>query len=313
MRQVLLASALAFVLGTSVGALAIGARNTSESGPPPVDAAVSAEDPDKQTVMQPNPPVTDSAVRVGSMPLADSAPVEPSAVTEIAVGPMSAEEQIAVLTARWTELENRIAGLNARLASLERQRSEAVNDTGTTNERPDRSARQAMTAEDRRSALIAAGVIESQADEIVWRQSEQAMLQLELQDQAIREGWFRSRRYYDELRSVNDEQMDLRAEITEDQYDRYLFETGEPNRVQVSSVIQGSTGEGAGIRSGDVIERYGDQRIFRFNDLRDATTDGDRDELVPVTVRRGDQVFETWMARGPIGVRLEAMSIAPDA
>lgn len=313
MRQVLLAPALAFVLGISVGALAVGALNSPESSPPAAEATSTVEDHDKQTVVRLDPPVTVAATGSGSTETADIAPTEPPTVAEIAIGPMSAEEQIAVLTARWTELENRIAGLNARLASLEQQRSEVGKGAATASERSDRRARGPMTAEDRRSALISAGVIESQADEIVWRQSEQAMLQLELQDQAIREGWFRSQRYYNELRSVNDEQMDLRAEITEDQYDRYLFETGEPNRVQVSSVIQGSTGEGAGIRSGDVIERYGDQRIFRFNDLRDATTDGDRDELVPVTVRRGDQVFETWMARGPIGVRLEATSVAPDA
>jgi hypothetical protein len=239
-------------------------------------------------------------------------PIPGDEILSVEIESMGLEEQIEVMVARWASLEGRINQLNQRLASLERERL-PVDDSPIEDERPARELLPVDTPQNRRTALIAAGVPDLQADEIVWRQSELAMQRLELQDQAIREGWFRSERYYEELRATNGEDLDLRAEIGDESYDRYLYQTGEMNRVRISSVIQGSTGEGAGLQPGDIIETYGSQRILEFSDLRNATTSGARDELVPVTVRRGDTTFDTWMARGPIGVSLEAATAPPDA
>ena len=168
------------------------------------------------------------------------------------------------------------------------------------------------TPEDRREALIIAGVDGALAEEIVWRESEIAMARLELQDRALREGWHGTETYRDEMRALGSRAVDLRAEVGDDAYDRFLYETGQPNRVQVGGVFAGSQGEQAGILPGDIIERYADERVFRFDDLRSATTAGVRDELVPVTVLRDDRRFELWIPRGPIGVRLESGSTAPE-
>ena len=103
----------------------------------------------------------------------------------------------------------------------------------------------------------------------------------------------------------------MRDEIGVDVYDRYLFETGQDNRVLVDSVIPGSAGEGSGMLPGDVIERYGEQPVYDFRDLRTATSDGERGELVPVTVRRGRELVELLLPRGPIGIGLDATRIDP--
>jgi len=69
------------------------------------------------------------------------------------------------------------------------------------------------TPDRRRSALIDAGVPPADAEEIVWRQSELTMEQLELQDRASREGWYRSESYYEEASELGRQALDLRAEV----------------------------------------------------------------------------------------------------
>ena len=79
---------------------------------------------------------------------------------------------------------------------------------------------------------------------------------LELRDQAIREGWFRSERYFDELQALQGQNVKLRDEIGDQAYDSYLYQVGANNRVTVTSIIPGSAAELAGIQSGDVVEAY---------------------------------------------------------
>ena len=143
------------------------------------------------------------------------------------------------------------------------------------------------------------------------KQSELELDRLELRDQAIREGWYGTDRYSEELRELNRDAIDLRAEIGERLYDEYLFQTGEFNRVKVTSVIQGSAAEQSGLLPGDIIESYGDEYIYDYSDLRSATADGVRGETVPVLIRRGDHLFEAEIARGPMGVRLEPLNVPP--
>jgi S1-C subfamily serine protease len=105
--------------------------------------------------------------------------------------------------------------------------------------------------------------------------------------------------------------VSLRDEVGTDVYDRCLFETGEDNRILVDSVIPGSAGDESGLLPGDVIERYGDEPIFGFGDLRGATTEGEPGELVPVQVRRSGGMVELWLPRGPLGIRLDSTRVEP--
>ena len=88
-----------------------------------------------------------------------------------------------------------------------------------------------------------------------------------------------------------DGEFSVQDEVDESVYDRYLYHTGQSNRIIVNSVMMGSAAEDSGIKGGDQIVRYEDQRMYNFNDLRLATTQGARDELVDLTVvRNGNEV-----------------------
>jgi S1-C subfamily serine protease len=151
------------------------------------------------------------------------------------------------------------------------------------------------------------------ASEIVWLQGQNELERLELRDRALREGWLGTDRYRDELRAIGDERLSLRDELGEDVYDRYLFAAGENNRIRIEGVIAGSVAEEAGFSPGDTIETYDGKRVFTFAELRNATSEGERDELVSLEIRRADgSVVEFLVPRGPLGVRLDLTRADPE-
>ena len=103
----------------------------------------------------------------------------------------------------------------------------------------------------------------------------------------------------------------LREELGDAAYDRYLYATGEDNRVRVDGIIPGSVAELAGLQPGDLIETYAGQPLFGYADLRDATAGGERGDLVRVQVRRGGQVLDLNLSRGPLGVQLDTARAEP--
>lgn len=215
--------------------------------------------------------------------------------------------RIDVLNEGWGRIQTELAELRQRLDLMERrsvQRSEQESPEQQQSMRP-------LTPQEQRSALVRAGVTAGQAEDIVWRRAQLALDRLELRDQAAREGWLDTPRYQEELQAINEQRVSLRDELEVDSYDRYLYETGQNNRVSVDSLIPGSTGEASGIQPGDIIESYGQEPVFDFGDLRSATTEGERGELVPMVVRRGNRQVELWLPRGPIGVQLEATRLDP--
>ena len=217
------------------------------------------------------------------------------------------------ISAGWGRMQADLADLRQRIAQLEQRTSNADRTSNVNQNEAVRRAQRPRTQQEQREALLRAGVTKQIADDIVWRRAEVSLERLELRDQATREGWFNTQRYREELRKVNEQRVSIRDEIGVDAYDRYLFETGQNNRVLVESVIPGSAGEISGLLPGDVIETYDALPMFDFRDLRSATSDGERGELVPVTVRRGDQQVELWLQRGPIGIGLDAMSADPSS
>lgn len=210
----------------------------------------------------------------------------------------------------WGRMQAELVALQQRVVSLERRPVPAVDDD-STGDRAD--ATRPRTPQEQRNAMVRAGVAAGTADEILWRRSQFELDRLELRDQALREGWLGSDRYREEMRALNAERVSMRDELDVAAYDRYLYETGETNRVSVDSVIAGSAGDQSGLIPGDVIERYGEELVLDFNDLRSATSAGARGELVPVQVRRGGQTVEIWLPRGPIGIRLDAARVDPNS
>ena len=119
-------------------------------------------------------------------------------------------------------------------------------------------------------------------------------------------------RFREEITQWREEQVSVRDEIDEASYDKYLYYTGQANRVAVASVLLGSAAEQSRIQQGDMILRYEDVPLYSSTDLRSATIQGERDELVTLMVQRGDAQVTVSTQRGPLGVRLNPKSINPE-
>jgi hypothetical protein len=263
---------------------------------PPTIASVGAPaaEPEPEVVpeSEPEAPAAESA--------AAAPPSDEPAVSE------ALQARVEELTAGWGRMQAELAELRQRVAVIEQRGPEPPDE-------PDAAAqgnRPATPAEER-DALLRAGVAPELADDLIWRRSQLSLARLELYDEASRNDWLGTARYREELRRINEQRVSIEDEIGVDAYDRYLYQTGQPNRVAVDSVLPGSVGEESGLLPGDIIEGYDKTPILDFDDLRTATSAGERNELVPVSVVRGGQRLELWLPRGPIGIGLDATRLDP--
>lgn len=159
-------------------------------------------------------------------------------------------------------------------------------------------------------ALVDSGMTGGQARELKVYFEQQELQQLYLRDQAIREGWGREK-YREEFQALNDEEDALENRLGDSAYDAYLYASGQPNRVAVSSVLATAPAGAAGIQSGDYILRYDNQRIYSGFELRQATTGGNAIDSVSVEVERDGEILEFYLIRGPLGIRMNSVSVAP--
>jgi hypothetical protein len=307
-QKIALLSLSTFAVGLLAGALVFHRGSSPE--PSAMSASVSAGDTpaaiDEQGDREPKiaSRITPGIAMV--KPLAEpEQPIEPD--LDEAASSVEVLARIEDLAAGWGRMQAELAQLRARLAAVEQRADPQPPEPAPVAAQP----RRPTTPDEQRGALLRAGVAADLADDIVWRRAQVSLARLELRDEATRDGWLNDGRYREELARIDEQRVSIRDEIGVDAYDRYLFETGQQNRVLVDSVIPGSAGEESGIQPGDVIERYGDQPVLGFGDLRSATSDGERGELVPVNVRRGNQQVELWLPRGPIGIGLDATRVDP--
>lgn len=150
-----------------------------------------------------------------------------------------------------------------------------------------------------------------QVDEIARRQADLEMRSLYLREQAAREGWIGGERYAEAQRELDSIRQAVREEVGEDAYDRYLYASGQPNRIRVSSIIRGSPAEQAGLLADDVIVSYDGRSIMTYDDLTRAIRDGNPGESVSVAIVRDEYNMAVSMPRGPLGVRLAALRLEP--
>jgi S1-C subfamily serine protease len=115
----------------------------------------------------------------------------------------------------------------------------------------------------------------------------------------------------DEFRQLDDKEESLRDQLGESAYDAYLYASGQSNRVAVTSVLASAQAGQAGIEAGDHILRYDNQRVYNWRDLRTATTSGDISDVVEVEVDRDGETLQFYLARGPLGIRMDSLSVAP--
>lgn len=208
-------------------------------------------------------------------------------------------------------LENKIAELEARIVELERiveTEAETLPEDKSTSPTPVVTRHnRALTA----GLLVESGLSESVADEIVRRRNQIELAKLELNDRSKREGFRNTNRYRDAMKELNESLPPLREELGDETYDRYLYATGQNNRVVVLSVMQGSAAEQVGIAEGDQILSYAQKRIFTWGELHKATGEGQLGEYVSVDVVRDGETLNFWAPRGPLGVRLGTARVKP--
>lgn len=159
-------------------------------------------------------------------------------------------------------------------------------------------------------ALVSSGMESMQAEQLKVFYEQLEMERLYLRDQSAREGWDRSRRR-EEMRQLDDKEESLRDQIGDSAYDAYLYASGQPNRVAVTSVLASAQAGQVGIEAGDHILRYDNQRVYNWRDLRRATTGGDISDMVEVEVDRDGETLQFYLARGPLGIRMNSLSVAP--
>ncbi len=163
-----------------------------------------------------------------------------------------------------------------------------------------------------RERLLAAGFTERDTEAIERRAAEATMERMMLDDRALREGWANTPRYFEEMRTIESEQARIRNYLGDDAYDRYLFASGNPNRLSVASVVPTSPAEQAGLEPGDILLSYGDQRLFDNRQLRELRSAGQPGESVTVEVMRDGRAMEITIPRGPIGIQINTTIVNPE-
>ena len=215
-------------------------------------------------------------------------------------------EQVAALAA---QLAAHPTGADvARAAAHPTPASQAPVNPATTPSGPDVNLGSPMER-----ALTAAGLDPATAADIKRRLDESTMAEMYLRDQATREGWIDSPRFNEEMAAIDAQRTPLREQIGDDAYDRYLFALGQANRVRVEDVLSDSPAAAAGLQAGDLILRYGDDRLFAPNELVDETRSGTPGEAVQLEIIRDGQRLQVQVPRGPLGLRIAATQGPPDA
>jgi hypothetical protein len=159
-------------------------------------------------------------------------------------------------------------------------------------------------------ALIDGGMGSSQASDLKLFFEKLELDGLYLRDQSIRESWSREK-YREEMQTLASKEDELKGQLSESTYDSYLFASGRPNRVAVTSVFASAQAGIAGVVPGDHIIRYDNQRIYNGFDLQEATTSGNISDTVALEVEREGETIQFYLARGPLGIRMNSVSVAP--
>jgi hypothetical protein len=151
--------------------------------------------------------------------------------------------------------------------------------------------------EGRMERLIEAGFLPSQASEIIRRESELQMESIKSRYEAERSddpaAYWRNR---------TSTSTTLRAELGDADFERYLVANDRPTTISVSSVIESSPAQSAGLQAGDEIVRYDGERVFSMSDITRQTLAGTAGQNVIVDIMRDGTPMQIVLPRGPVGI-----------
>ncbi len=234
----------------------------------------------------------------------------------LAVGSAPLEERLTVLEATLeAEIANRVwlqqelLALNEELTELRTQGPQRRGRTNGDADVPDpeeirarfaerfSNARDTDPNERRLNQLTQAGFSSDRAQQILQRESELRMDALYDQYEASREGASPST-----FASLSGSQSQLRQELGDADYERYLQAQGQSTSVAVRQVLASSPGESAGLQPGDQIVSYAGERVFSTSDLNRLTLEGAPGQSVALEVIRDGQPIQIYVPRGPVGI-----------
>ena len=203
------------------------------------------------------------------------------------------QEEVFYLTSELEEFSN---------ASTFSPDEEVASATSEEEESESRSSRREQwrrrnSIEGKMEALIEAGFLPSQASMIVQRESELQMESIKARYEAEKSG--DSSEYW---RNRTSSSETIRQELGDADYERYLVANGRSTNVSVSSVIESSPAQSAGLQAGDEIVRYAGERVFSMTDLTRETMNGLAGQNVVVDIMRNGNPMQIVMPRGPVGI-----------
>jgi hypothetical protein len=155
------------------------------------------------------------------------------------------------------------------------------------------------------------GIAASEIERYRARLAEIELDRLHLRDRAAREGWLDTPRFAEESQGIDAALAGLDGEFDDEVHDWMRYAAGQPNRLAVTEVLPGSAAETAGVQRGDLLLRYDGERLLAAEALRDATAGGVAGAWADLEVQRGAETLRLLVPRGPLGVAIDARSIAP--
>ncbi len=233
-------------------------------------------------------------------------------------GPVQPDDSGALETIQQTLIEERQAreqlrirleALQMRVEGLEHTWSTAAETTITASPKPKTGT--VPVVKSSVQALIEAGISEEQAIGLQQHLDENELQQLYLRDRATREGWLNTSRYNKERQQYLNAVTKLRDEVDDDVFDRLLYALGRANRVVIKDIMQNSVAGQYGLQGGDSIIEYDGQRIYNSNELSSLVTQGGSGVMTLVRVKRGGEILDIYLPRGPLGIRMSATRIKP--
>ncbi len=217
------------------------------------------------------------------------------------------EEEI---TAR-KSLETKLDVLNQKLTALDQNGHLVRTDNGEEADAgEENNAANSGQIWFNEQALIDSGMNTSLATELKTFFEQQELDRMYLRDQSIREVWDRQK-YREEIQKLSETGEAFFNQLDDSAYDAFLYASQQPNRVRVTSVLDSSQAGTAGILAGDHIIRYDNERIYSGFELRNATSGGDINEAIAVEVVRDGEILEFYLSRGPLGIRMNSVSVKP--
>jgi len=152
------------------------------------------------------------------------------------------------------------------------------------------------TPEARVALLVDAGFERARAEEIVGREAELRRAAAYREFEST--GSVRALTGSAQLAS----ETGLRAELDDDEFERYLTALGRPTRVAVVNIAADSPAANAGLMPGDEVLAYGGQRVFNLRELNDLAVRRSAGETVAATVVRDGQTLQLYVTGGPLGL-----------